>query len=106
MSPEDRAELADARAPDRKARDAGLILPLAGTVALMPPAAWIMVVDADVLSVPLVVVYVFAVWAALIVAAWRLARRIAPERPARRPAERTTDRTAERPSGPGAERAG
>ncbi len=86
MSADDRAapepgpsgEPADMGAPDRKARDAGLILPLAGAVALMPPVAWVVVVEGAVLGVPAVVAYVFAVWAALILAARGLARRLGP----------------------------
>lgn len=61
----------------RKARDAGLILPLAGCVALTPPVARVFAVDAQILGVPVVVAYVFAVWAGLILAAFLLARRLA-----------------------------
>ncbi|MEM9144750.1 MAG: hypothetical protein AAGC57_01030 [Pseudomonadota bacterium] len=69
--------------PDRKTRDAGLILPLAGLVALMPPAGQILAVEGTLLGVPVVVLYVFLVWALLILLAYRLARRLngAPERP-------------------------
>ncbi|MEM1344807.1 MAG: hypothetical protein AAGI34_09540 [Pseudomonadota bacterium] len=60
----------------RKARDAGLLLPLAGLVLLMPPVARLFAVDAWIGGVPLVVAYVFAVWAGLIAAAYLLGRRL------------------------------
>ena len=78
MSPDERADAPEPSPPDRKARDAALILPLAGAVALLPPVAWVVVVDGRILGVPVVVAYVFAVWAALILAAWRLAGRLGP----------------------------
>ncbi|MEO1601539.1 MAG: hypothetical protein AAFU49_13920 [Pseudomonadota bacterium] len=61
--------------PTRKTRDASLILPLAGMVALMPPAGQILAIDGTVFGVPVVVAYVFAVWALLILLARRLALR-------------------------------
>jgi hypothetical protein len=66
----------------RKARDAGLILPLVGLLLLMPPFGRIFAIDATVMGVPLVVGYAFAVWAALIVAAFLLSRRLAVTEPA------------------------
>lgn len=60
----------------RKARDAALILPLGGAILLMPPVAWIFARPETVLGVPLVVAYVFAVWAFLIASARLIARRL------------------------------
>lgn len=84
MSTEEAADLAPAPggpAADqpvraRKLRDGSLFLPFAGLIAFMPPVAQIFAVEGTILSVPIVVVYVFAVWLLLIVAAARLARRL------------------------------
>lgn len=60
----------------RKARDRALILPLVGLMLLMPPIAAIFQLDARVGGVPFLLVYLFAVWAALITGAAGLARRL------------------------------
>lgn len=60
----------------RKARDAALIIPLMGLVLLTPPLAQIFAIDARIIGVPAVVVYIFAIWAALIFIAKRLAGRL------------------------------
>lgn len=60
----------------RKARDAGVILPVFGAVALTPPVAWIFSIDTQLFGIPLVVLYVFVVWAVLILGARGIARRI------------------------------
>ncbi len=56
----------------RKARDAALIAPLIGLLLLTPPVAQIFAVDTSFIGVPAVVVYVFAIWVALILIAKRL----------------------------------
>jgi hypothetical protein len=53
----------------RKLRDAAILLPLAGLILLMPPAAGVVALPLQLLGVPLPVAYVFAIWAGLIVAA-------------------------------------
>ena len=60
----------------RKLREAGLILPGLGLLALMPPAATILAVDGTILGVPVVVAYVFAIWLGLILGARWLSRRL------------------------------
>ena len=60
----------------RKARDRAAILPLVGAILLLPPIAVIFRVDATLAGIPLLVVYVFAVWAGLILAAAALAPRL------------------------------
>lgn len=57
----------------RKARDRAAIVPLVGAVLLLPPVAGIFRIDAGVAGLPMIVVYVFAVWAGLIAAAALLA---------------------------------
>ena len=61
------------------ARDAATLLPIAGTILLQPP--FILVFAAPVLigGMPLIVAYVFGVWASIILGAWLLARRHARE---------------------------
>jgi hypothetical protein len=76
--PDLRPELRPASDPFRghRARDAALVLPLAGLVLIAPPAVNLFVSDAAVFGAPLIGVYLFAVWALLIVCAQRLSRRL------------------------------
>ena len=60
----------------RKARDRALILPLIGALLLTPPVAGIFQLDARIGGVPFLLVYLFAVWAALIAGAAVLSRRL------------------------------
>ncbi len=64
------------RDPDltrRKFNDAGLVLPIAGTFLLMPPFIRVFVTDTYFGGIPVIIVYLFSVWFALILAAWPLA---------------------------------
>jgi hypothetical protein len=58
----------------QRVSDAATLLPIAAAILLLPP--FILVFSAPVLiaGVPLIVVYVFGVWAAIILCAWLLAR--------------------------------
>jgi len=58
----------------RKARDWALILPLVGFLLLSPLVASVVRVEADIGGVPSALVYVFAVWAALVAGAALLSR--------------------------------
>jgi hypothetical protein len=58
--------------------DAARLLPILGAFLLMPPLVTLFAVSADLGGVPLIVVYLFGVWLALIVCAAWLARRLAP----------------------------
>ena len=58
----------------RKARDRSIALVVAGTVLLMPPLAGVSLVDGSVFGMPIPLVYVSVVWAALIAVAAALAR--------------------------------
>ena len=64
-----------------RARDAARLLPALGVFLLMPPVITLFAVQADVGGVPLIVVYLFGVWLALIAAAALLARSLAPPDP-------------------------
>lgn len=61
----------------RRAQDAALILPLIGAVLVGPPAAVASEAGYEILGVPLIALYMFAVWSALILCAFLLARRLA-----------------------------
>ena len=58
----------------RKVRDRAVALPLVGFFLLMPPTALIFHSEIKVFGLPFTLVYLFAVWAALILAARFLAR--------------------------------
>lgn len=86
---------ADGAVRARKRREAALALPLLGAVALMPPVAELFAVEGLVAGVPVPVAYITAVWAALILGAALLARRL------RREGEEAEDRAGARdPHGP------
>ena len=61
---------------DHKTSDRALILPLVGCLLLTPPLAGIFQLDIRILGIPFTGVYLFGVWAALIVGAAVLARRV------------------------------
>ena len=61
---------------DRKISDRALILPLVGSLLLLPPLAGLFQLDIRVLGIPFTGLYLFAVWAVLIAAAAALARRL------------------------------
>ena len=63
------------------ARDAAVVLPLFGLFLLMPPIITLFASEFDIHGVPLIVVYVFGVWIALIVCAALLAKRLDPAHP-------------------------
>jgi hypothetical protein len=66
--------------PERvsRARDAARLLPVIGLFLLLPPVIAPFAAPVDVAGVPLLVLYLFAVWLGLIVAAMRLSRALAP----------------------------
>ena len=62
-----------------KARHIALCLPLFGLVLLLPPAIRVFAVSTTILGLPLIVIYVFGIWAALIIGAAALARHLGRE---------------------------
>ena len=64
-----------------RARDAALVLPLAGLVLFAPPAINLFLADVAVFGAPLIAVYLFAVWGLLILCAQRLSRRLGEDDP-------------------------
>lgn len=68
----------DAPLHSSAAPDAAVALPLFGVFLLMPPIITLFASGLDIHGVPLIVVYVFSVWIALIVCAAWLAKRLDP----------------------------
>lgn len=64
------------RSDPARMHDAARLLPIAGIVLLMPPVVTLFVADAMIGGVPLIVVYLFCTWLALIGCAAWLARRL------------------------------
>ncbi|MEM6972763.1 MAG: hypothetical protein AAF577_08155 [Pseudomonadota bacterium] len=69
---------------ERRARDAAMALPLLGILLLASPLTGAFGVEGTLIGVPVVVVYVFVTWAALIWGAWRIGRRLRSTAPTRR----------------------
>jgi len=63
--------------------DAARVLPMVGVVLLMPPVVTLFAADAAIGGVPLIVVYLFCTWLALIGCAAWLARRLSASEAAR-----------------------
>lgn len=76
----DRAPDAQRPSPERsaRARDAAIALPLLGLFLLMPPIIGLFAVPVDIAGVPLIVIYLFGVWLALVLAAALLGRALQP----------------------------
>lgn len=58
----------------RKTRDRAFVVLLLGIVLLMPPVAEIFEIEARILGLPTTLIYLFVVWAGLILATAILAR--------------------------------
>lgn len=63
----------------QKARDAILVATVFGALLLLPPILPFFDRPVSLLGTPLIVVYMFGVWFALIVAAFALSRRLPPD---------------------------
>ena len=63
----------------QRLRSAAVVLPFLGAFLLLPPFLPLFTARVQVLGMPLIVVYIFGVWAALIALAWWLARGIGGE---------------------------
>ncbi len=70
------ADPAADRVRDRRAQTFATFAPLLGLFLLMPPFIHIFAGPGVLLGVPVIVVYLFGVWAALIAAAALIARRL------------------------------
>ena len=67
------SERTDPHASRRKTRDRAIALLLAGILLLLPPVAGVSLIEAKPGGLPFPLLYVFAVWAALIAGALMLA---------------------------------
>jgi hypothetical protein len=61
------------------ARDAATLLPIVATVLLLPPIILVFAAPVLVAGIPLIVIYVFSVWALIVFGAWLIASRQAHE---------------------------
>ena len=66
----------------QRLRDAAALLPAIGVFLFMPPAITLFTGGSEVAGVPLIVIYIFGVWLALIVCAALLAHRLGQAPPA------------------------
>jgi predicted Kef-type K+ transport protein len=64
---------------NRGARDAAAILPFLSVVLFFPPIIYIFAAPVAIAGVPLIVLYLFGVWAAIILAAYVVSRRLKPD---------------------------
>lgn len=60
------------------ARDAALVLPFVALFLILPPIIHIFAAPVRLAGIPLIVVYLFAWWAGGVIAAFLIARRLAP----------------------------
>lgn len=68
----------DRRGPERRAtQDVAAILPFGLAVMLLPPVILIFATPVRVLGLPLILLYVFGIWALAILSAFLIARRLA-----------------------------
>lgn len=63
------------QADEQRVRDAATLLPVAAAVLLLPPFILVFAAPVLIAGIPLIVVYVFGVWAAIVLCAWMVARR-------------------------------
>ncbi len=68
--------MSDRTLRSRKAPDAAIVLPLFGVFLLMPPVIGLFASPLSIWNVPLIVLYIFGVWAGLILCAIILARHL------------------------------
>jgi len=70
--------------PPERFRDAAVILPLLGLFLLMPPLITLFARGEHLFGIPVIVIYIFGVWLALVACAALIARRLAspPDPPA------------------------
>lgn len=70
------ANSTDLQLARRKTRDRSIALLLGGIAFLMPPIAGISLIDDDIAGMPVPMLYLFVIWALLIVGAAALARKL------------------------------
>lgn len=71
----------------QRTREAAGLLAVVGLFLLMPPVVGLFATPVSLAGVPLIVVYLFAVWLGLVLAAARLGRALEPTAPPGQPPE-------------------
>lgn len=67
----------DGKQPPRQSlRDAATLLPIVAAILLGPPLIRIFAAPAAAAGIPLIILYIFGVWAAIVLGAYLLARRV------------------------------
>ncbi len=61
-------------AEPERVRDAATLLPFAAAILFLPPFILLFAVPVAVAGIPLIVLYMFAAWAAVVLATWWVAR--------------------------------
>jgi hypothetical protein len=74
--PDPPRQTGDSTFRSHRARDAALVLPVAGLLLIAPPVVNFFVADITVFGAPLIGVYLFTVWGGLILCAQRLSHRL------------------------------
>jgi hypothetical protein len=74
----------------RKLESAALFLTIAGALLIMPPVAVVFQIERRILGLPSEVIYLFLVWAALVLGAWWLSKRL-PGEPGKPPGKSHED---------------
>lgn len=69
------------RPPSQRTQSAAVLAPVLGLFLLMPPFVTLFTGMPRPLGVPLIVAYIFGVWAALLVVTFVLARRLSASEP-------------------------
>ena len=64
---------------NKKTQDKAVLLPLLGLLFLMPPIVGIFQVDVKILNIPFTLIYLFVIWAMLILCAALLSRKLSVE---------------------------
>ena len=83
----DRESLPTPPERSQRMREAAVLLPLVGLFLLLPPLIGLFAAPLDIGGVPLVVLYLFAVWLGLVIAAMRLGRGLELPAPPDEPAD-------------------
>lgn len=68
--------MSDWETGEQGVRDAATLLPVAAAILLLPPFILVAAAPVMLAGIPLIVVYVFGVWAAIILCAFLVSRRI------------------------------
>lgn len=71
----------------RKRENAAFVLPFIGAAMIVPPVLTVFEADIRLFGIPAEIVYLFAVWMALVALTARLARRLGTAEPPARDAE-------------------